>query len=89
MINWKVRLRNPIWWVEVLAAVLLPMLAAVGLGWRDLTSWKALGDVLKTAVESPATVAAVLVSLWNTVTDPTTAGWGDSQRAMTYMKPGE
>ena len=89
MINWKVRLKNPVWWAEVLSAVLLPMLTAVGLGWKDLTSWEALGSVLKTAAGNPATVAAVLVSLWNAVNDPTTAGIGDSQRALTYTRPGE
>ena len=31
-INWKVRFRNPVWWAEVAAAVILPMLAAIGLG---------------------------------------------------------
>ena len=89
MINWKIRLKNPVWWVEILAAVLLPMLAAVGLQWNDITNWEMLGTVLKTAVENPATVAAVLVSVWNAVTDPTTAGLGDSRRALTYTKPGE
>lgn len=89
MINWKVRLKNPVWWAEILAAVLLPMLAAVGLRWNDMESWEMLKMVLKTALGNPATVTAVLVSVWNAVTDPTTAGVGDSERAMTYTKPGE
>lgn len=89
MINWKVRLKNPVWWAEILAAVLLPMLAAVGLRWNDMESWEMLKTVLKTAAGNPATVTAVLVSVWNAVTDPTTAGVGDSERAMTYTKPGE
>lgn len=89
MINWKVRLKNPVWWAEILAAVLLPMLAAVGLRWSDMESWEMLKTVLKTALGNPATVTAVLVSVWNAVTDPTTAGVGDSERAMTYTKPGE
>ena len=86
-INWKVRFRNPVWWAEVAAAVILPMLAAIGLGWEDVTSWAALWNVIKTAFASPVTVAAVLVSVWNTVTDPTTAGICDSDRALCYEKP--
>ena len=86
-INWKVRFRNPVWWAEVAAAVILPMLAAIGLGWEDVTSWAALWNVIKTAFDTPVTVAAVLVSVWNTVTDPTTAGICDSDRALCYEKP--
>lgn len=88
-INWKVRLKNPIWWAEVAAALLLPMLAAVGLRWEDMTEWNALFEVLKAAVQNPVTVTAVAVSLWNAVTDPTTAGLGDSSRALAYNEPGE
>lgn len=86
-INWKVRFRNPVWWAEVAAAVILPMLAAIGLGWEDVTSWAALWNVIKTAFANPVTVAAVHVSVWNTVTDPTTAGICDSDRALCYEKP--
>lgn len=88
-INWKVRLKNPVWWAEVLAAFLLPVLAAVGLRWEDMTNWNALFEVLKAAVQNPVTVCSVAVSLWNTVTDPTTAGFSDSSRALTYNEPGE
>lgn len=88
-INWKVRLKNPIWWAEVAAALLLPMLAAVGLRWEDMTEWNTLFEVLKAAVQNPVTVTAVAVSLWNAVTDPTTAGLGDSSRALAYNEPGK
>ena len=38
-INWKVRIKNPLWWVQIAAALLLPMLAYFGLAWEDMTSW--------------------------------------------------
>ena len=56
-INWKVRIKNPVWWAEVVAAIVLPMLAAVGLSWNDITSWEALLDVLKAAIGNPVTVS--------------------------------
>lgn len=86
-INWKVRFKNPVWWAEVAAAVVLPMLAAMGLQWSDMKSWEALWAVLKTAFGSPVTLAAVLVSLWNAVIDPTTKGIRDSDRALGYDCP--
>ena len=82
-INWTVRLKNPVFWVQVLAAVFLPVLAYFGLQWEDMTSWGALWDVLQRAV----VVVAALASLWNAVNDPTTAGLRDSSRAMSYTVP--
>ena len=86
-INWKVRTKNPVWWAQVVASIVLPMLAAVGMGWNEITTWAKLGEVIVAAVGNPVTVVAVGVSLWNTVTDPTTKGIGDSALAMTYLEP--
>ena len=86
-INWKVRLRNPVFWVQVAVAVILPILAHLGLEWEDMTTWAALGGVLVDAVKNPVIVVAVIVSVWNAVIDPTTAGVGDSSQALTYEKP--
>ncbi len=86
-INWKARIKNPIWWAEIAAAIILPMLTAIGLSWAEMTTWAALWEVIKTAIGNPVVVVAVIVSLWNAITDPTTAGIGDSVRAMEYDKP--
>lgn len=86
-INWNARLKNPVWWAEVAASIVLPMLAAIGLSWADMTTWGALFDAVKTAIANPVVVVAMVVSLWNAITDPTTAGFGDSVLAMTYSAP--
>lgn len=86
-INWTVRIKNPVWWAQVAASIILPMLAAVGMSWDEITTWAKLGEIIVAAVENPVTVVAVGVSLWNTITDPTTAGVGDSALAMTYIEP--
>lgn len=86
-INWKVRLKNPVFWVQVAAAVFLPILAYFGLNWEDMTTWGAVLDVLSKAVQNPVVVVSVLVSLWNAVNDPTTAGLKDSARALSYTAP--
>lgn len=87
MINWKVRFKNPVWWAQVVTAIVLPMLVAVGIGWEEVTTWAKLWEVIVAAFGNPVTVVAVIVSVWNTVTDPTTAGIGDSKLAMTYTAP--
>ena len=86
-INWKVRFKNPIFWVQVVVALILPMLANLGLAWEDMTTWAALGDVLLESIKNPVIVVAVIVSVWNAVNDPTTAGFGDSSQALTYEEP--
>ena len=71
--NWKIRIKNPVFWVQVAIAVILPILTYFGLTWEDMTSWAAIGNLLLQAVKYPVVIAAVLASVWNAVNDPTTA----------------
>lgn len=87
MINWKVRISNPLFWVQVILAILMPILAYMGLTVEDLTSWAILGETLLEAVKNPYVLGLVVVSVWNAVNDPTTEGASDSLLAMTYNKP--
>ena len=87
MINFKVRLRNPVFIAQLVLAVLTPILAYAGLTFQDLTTWKALGDLLIGALSNPYVLGLVIVSVFNAVTDPTTAGIQDSDNAMTYSYP--
>ena len=86
-INWKVRLKNPVFWANLAAAVVLPVLAYLGLNWQDMTTWGALGSALLEAVKNPVIVVSVLVSVWNLLVDPTTKGVSDSTQALTYTEP--
>lgn len=86
-INWRVRIKNPVFWAQMAAAVLLPVLAYFGLTWQDMTSWGAIGEIFCRAVGNPVVIVSVIVSVWNAVNDPTTAGLKDSQRALGYTQP--
>ena len=86
-INWKVRIKNPVFWVQVAVAVILPILAYFGLSWEDMTTWGAIGRVLLDAVKNPVVIVSVVVSVFNTITDPTTKGLSDSTQALGYNKP--
>ena len=82
MINWKVRIRNKQFWASVIpaAALVIQAVAAV-FGWT-LDFSTLVGKIL-TVIDA---VFALLVVL-GIVVDPTTAGVGDSQRAMSYEEP--
>lgn len=87
MINWKVRLKNPMFWAQLVLSVIMPILAYLGLTVEDLNSWTMLGEVLLQAISSPYILSLVIVSVYNAITDPTTSGFTDSKRALTYTKP--
>ena len=85
--NLKVRFRNPVFIAQLILSILTPILAYAGLTLQDITTWSALGNMLLGAVQNPYVLGLVVVSVWNALNDPTTAGLGDSSRAMTYEKP--
>ena len=85
--NLKVRFKNPVFIAQMVLAVLTPILAYAGLTVQDITTWKSLGDLILGALSNPYVLGLVAVSVWNALTDPTTAGLGDSRLAMTYDRP--
>lgn len=82
MINWKVRAKNKNFWLTLIPAVcLLVQVVAAVFGYQvDLGD---IGDRLLAVVNA---IFAVL-SILGIVTDPTTAGIGDSEQAMGYDEP--
>lgn len=87
MINWKIRFKNPMFYAQLIIAVLTPILAYMGITAQDLTSWAVLGNVFFEAVKNPYVLALVIVSVYNAVVDPTTTGFSDSANALTYDTP--
>lgn len=86
-LNLKVRFNNPVFWAQIILAILMPILTYANLTVQNLTTWEKLGDLLIGAAQNPYVLGLVIVSVWNALTDPTTAGLGDSNRAMNYKKP--
>lgn len=84
MINWKVRIKNKTFWLSLIPALLL-LAQALGAVFGLSLDLSAVGEKLLTVVN---TLFAVLTIL-GVVTDPTTAGLGDSGLAMTYNEPRE
>ena len=85
--NIKVRVKNPVFWVQIFLSILTPILAYAGLTAQDLTTWAKLWEVLIMALSNPYVLGLVALSVWNALNDPTTKGITDSKRAMEYEKP--
>lgn len=86
-INWKVRIKNPYFWIQIGIAILMPILAYMGLSVEDLTSWGKLAEILLSAISNPYVIGLVAVSVFNAIQDPTTKGLSDSDNALTYTEP--
>lgn len=85
--NLKVRLRNPLWWIQILATIFLTILGYFGLTGAQITSWPVLFQTLGAAIANPYVLFLCLMSIWNTLHDPTTTGLGDSARVKGYEAP--
>ena len=84
MINWEVRIKNKTFWMTVIPAVALVVQAVAAVFGYTLDFSTLVGKLLG-VVDA---VFALLVIL-GVVVDPTTAGVGDSKRAMKHEEPWE
>lgn len=89
-INWKVRAKSPQFWVGLIGVILSPVLAYLGLGFEDLTTWDSIANVFQQFFSNPyliGTVAMAILSFIGVLTDPTTKGIKDSRQAQGYEEP--
>lgn len=85
--NLRVRLKNPVFWVQLLIGIAATVLAYAGLTAADLTSWGQAWDVVRQALTNPYCLFLVACNIWSALNDPTTSGLTDSDRALRYDKP--
>lgn len=83
MINWKVRIKNPYFWIALGGVIL----AAMGVSPEMLTSWEAVWDAFIGLIKNPYMLGCVVIAVLGVVIDPTTSGIPDSRLAKTYNKP--
>lgn len=81
-INWKVRIKNKVFWITIIPAVLL-FIQAVASVFGFSIDLGELGNKLLYVIET----AFVILSILGIVTDQTTVGIGDSETALTYDTP--
>ena len=82
MINWKIRFKNKAFWLAIIPALALVAQAVAALfGYTiDLTTMVGKLQALVNAIFAELVILGIVV-------DPTTAGVGDSNRAMGYAEP--
>lgn len=75
--DWKSRFSNPIFWVNTLLSLILPVLAYYGLSADHFTTWNSVFTLIKDAFSNPYVLGLAIVSLWNNVINPVTKGISD------------
>lgn len=86
-INWKVRFKNPYFYVALILSMVAPVGTYFGVNGADLTTWPSVIDLARRAILNPYVVVTVIVSVATFLIDPTTRGLSDSQQVMKYDKP--
>ena len=82
MINWKVRVKNKSFWLALIPAVLLCVQVFAAVFGYELHL-----DALQARLLACANAVFAVLAVLGVVTDPTTEGISDSERAMTYDVP--
>ena len=82
MINWKVRFRNKTWLTMFISLV-------VGFVFNILRLFDVVPAVTESLVMNIAGQVLTFLGLIGVIVDPTTAGVGDSERALGYEEPWE
>lgn len=83
-INWRVRIKNKAFWVAIIPAALLLVQQVCAVFGVALD----FGELQAQLISIVGTVFTLLAIL-GIVADPTTAGVGDSEQALTYTEPKE
>ena len=84
MINWKVRIRNRQFWFSLIPAILLLIQVIAAVFDYSIDLGQLSGKLLEVV-----NAVFVILAILGIITDPTTAGIGDSAQALTYEQPKE
>ncbi len=79
-INWKVRLKNKVWLGSFCSLV-------VGFVYSMLALFDVFPEVTQSLVLQLVNQVLTFLGLIGVIVDPTTAGIGDSERALQYEEP--
>ena len=82
-INIPVRFKNPWFWVGLCGTIL----TAMGVSPEMFTSWDAVWEAVVNLINNPFMLVSVVLAVLGVFVDPTTAGIGDSKRALSYKSP--
>ena len=79
-INWKVRFKNKIWLTTFISLI-------IGFVFNMLKIFDIVPSVTENQIMNIVSQVLTFLGLFGVIVDPTTAGLGDSNRALGYSEP--
>ena len=79
-INWKVRFKNPTWMTMFISLI-------IGFAFNILKMFDIVPKITENQIMEIVSQVLTFLGLIGVMVDPTTAGIGDSERAMNYSEP--
>ncbi len=79
-INWKVRIKQPAFWIATIPVVISFVYSVLALA-------GVVPSITEEQIQNLFITAVSLLAQFGIIVDPTTKGIGDSERAMSYIKP--
>ena len=81
-INWTIRKQNPMFYIQLILSIFIPILGYLGINWSDVTTWDTFFHVIIAAISNPYCLSIVAVSIFNTVVDTSSPGVNDSEHVL-------
>ena len=69
--NWKIRLKNPVFWVQIALGAFATALAYAGLTAADMTTWVGVWQIIKATAANPYCLFLIACNVWSALNDPT------------------
>ena len=85
--NFKVRAKNPLFWIANVVAVLVYIGGYLGVKGTDVTSWDKLFSIVGDVVANPYLIVMIVVTFVTTAISYTDKGIRDTGIVQTYTKP--
>ena len=79
-INWKVRIKNPVFWLTMIPSVVAVVYTILGI-------FGVVPSISEDVVINSFTAIVTVLTTLGVLVDPTTNGVSDSDRAMEYDEP--
>lgn len=87
-LNVNVRFKNASFWYMLGAFAVSHVFAYYGLTGAELTDWNSVIDLVVSVAKNPSVLLPLAIGVAGHFVDFTTPGLSDSERALTYKKPG-
>lgn len=83
-INWKIRLKNPHFYIQLFISLFATILGYYGIAASQLTTFESVWEILGQAFSNPYVYVLIVTQWYYIIVDPTSAGVTDSKLAQGY-----